>query len=122
MQARQTAERQALSSLSEARNRMTAIAAIHELLYLSGSFSEVDLAAYARRAPPHLAVRRELPHRRIGRWQWPYDRSRPRRPVGLPLNELLHTIAQNPQHSRARSAMSSELPRSAFAGRPTRMP
>jgi len=32
MQARQTADRQALSSLFEARNRIAAIAAIHELL------------------------------------------------------------------------------------------
>lgn len=54
MQARQTADRQALSALSEARNRMTAIAAIHELLYQSGSFSEVDLAAYARRLLRHV--------------------------------------------------------------------
>jgi hypothetical protein len=43
-------------------------------------------------------------------------------PLGWPLHELLHTIAQNQQHSRARSAMSSELPRSASAGRPTRTP
>jgi two-component sensor histidine kinase len=54
MQARQTADRQALSSLSEARNRITAIAAIHELLYQSGSFTEVDLAAYARRLVRHV--------------------------------------------------------------------
>ena len=54
MQARRTADRQPLASLSEARNRITAIAAIHELLYQSGSFSEVDLAAYARRLVRHV--------------------------------------------------------------------
>jgi PAS domain S-box-containing protein len=55
MQARQTADQQALSSLSEARNRISAIGAIHELLYQSGSFSDVDLAIYARRLLRHLA-------------------------------------------------------------------
>lgn len=54
MQARQTADSQVLSSLSDARNRITAIAAIHELLYQTGSFSEVDLAAYARRLLRHV--------------------------------------------------------------------
>ncbi len=49
MQTRQIVDRPALSALFEARNRITAIAAIHELLYQSGSLSEVDLAFYARR-------------------------------------------------------------------------
>jgi two-component sensor histidine kinase len=54
MQARQEADQQALSSLSAARDRISAIAAIHELLYQSGSFSEVDLAAYTRRLVRHV--------------------------------------------------------------------
>jgi PAS domain S-box-containing protein len=55
MQARRTADREAIAPLSEARNRITAIAAIHELLYQSESFSEVDLTAYARRLLRHVA-------------------------------------------------------------------
>jgi signal transduction histidine kinase/DNA-binding response OmpR family regulator len=54
MQARTTSDRQELSSLSEARNRISAIAEIHELLYQSGSLSQVDLAAYARRIVRHV--------------------------------------------------------------------
>jgi two-component sensor histidine kinase len=41
-------ERQ-LRGAVQARDRIAAIAAIHELLYRSDSFSQVDLAAYARR-------------------------------------------------------------------------
>ena len=41
--------------LQEARNRISAIAAIHELLYQSESFSEIDFAAYARRLVQHVA-------------------------------------------------------------------
>jgi two-component sensor histidine kinase len=54
MQARQ--DPRTLSSLSQARDRITAIAAIHELLYQSGSFSVVDLGSYARRLVPHIAA------------------------------------------------------------------
>jgi two-component sensor histidine kinase len=55
MQTRRTADREALTPLVEARNRITAIAAIHELLYQSESLSDVDLTAYARRLLPHVA-------------------------------------------------------------------
>jgi two-component sensor histidine kinase len=54
MQGRQAADPAAVSLLSDARDRITAIAAIHELLYQSGSFSEVDLSAYARRLVRHV--------------------------------------------------------------------
>lgn len=54
MQGRQAADPEAASLLSDARDRITAIAAIHELLYQSGSFSEVDLSAYARRLVRHV--------------------------------------------------------------------
>lgn len=40
--------------LEEARNRVMSIAQIHELLYQSGSFSAVDLTAYAARLVSHL--------------------------------------------------------------------
>ncbi len=49
MHSRQTSDAAALASFSGACNRVAAIASIHELLYQSESFSEVDLAAYARR-------------------------------------------------------------------------
>jgi PAS domain S-box-containing protein len=54
MQARQAGDAKALYSLSEARNRIAAIATIHELLYQSASLSEVDFAAYARRLVTHV--------------------------------------------------------------------
>jgi signal transduction histidine kinase/CheY-like chemotaxis protein len=54
MQVRQVNDASAISSLTEARNRVTAIASIHELLYQSGSLSRVDLVSYARRLVPHV--------------------------------------------------------------------
>ncbi|HUQ87981.1 MAG TPA: histidine kinase dimerization/phosphoacceptor domain -containing protein [Vicinamibacterales bacterium] len=54
MQARQVTEPEARSALVEARNRVTAIAAIHEMLYQAGSFSRVDLGDYARRLVPQV--------------------------------------------------------------------
>jgi PAS domain S-box-containing protein len=56
MQARRALDPEAHAPLSEARNRITSIAAIHELLYQSESFSEVDLTSYARRLLRHLAA------------------------------------------------------------------
>jgi PAS domain S-box-containing protein len=54
MQARQAPDTPAPASLSDARNRITAIANIHELLYQSGSYSDVDLGRYARRLVQHV--------------------------------------------------------------------
>jgi two-component sensor histidine kinase len=54
MQADRAGHPQALSSLAEARNRVGAIASMHELLYQSESFSEIDLAPYARRLVAHV--------------------------------------------------------------------
>jgi two-component sensor histidine kinase len=54
MQADTAAHPQALASLAEARNRVAAIASMHELLYRSESFSEIDLSQYARRLVQHV--------------------------------------------------------------------
>ncbi|HEX4749505.1 MAG TPA: histidine kinase dimerization/phosphoacceptor domain -containing protein [Bryobacteraceae bacterium] len=54
MQARQIENREVLSHFEEARNRVFSIAAIHELLCRSVSFSCIDLAAYARQLAPDL--------------------------------------------------------------------
>jgi two-component sensor histidine kinase len=54
MQARQIENAEMLSHFEEARNRVFSIAAIHELLYRSVSFSCIDLAAYARQLAPDL--------------------------------------------------------------------
>lgn len=54
MQARQIENPEVLSQFAEARNRVFSIAAIHELLYRSVSFSCIDLAAYARQLAPDL--------------------------------------------------------------------
>jgi two-component sensor histidine kinase len=54
MQADTAGHPQALSVLAEARNRVGAIASMHELLYRSESFSEIDLSRYARRLAEHV--------------------------------------------------------------------
>jgi two-component sensor histidine kinase len=54
MQARRMNDSWAALSLTEARNRVTAIASIHELLYQSGSFSRIDLVDYARQLLPRV--------------------------------------------------------------------
>src|SRR5262245_29031535 len=54
MQADTAGHPHALSSLAEARHRIEAIASMHELLYQSDSFSEVDLSRYARELLAHL--------------------------------------------------------------------
>jgi len=54
MQADASGPGQTLSSLAEARNRVGAIAWMHELLYQSESFSEVDLSRYSRRVAAHV--------------------------------------------------------------------
>ena len=103
MQARQTADRQALSSLSEARNRITAIAAIHELLYQSGSFTEVDLAAYARRLVSHVVSLYDENSRidaSVAGDGITIDLARAV-PFGLPLSELVSNAYKHAFRSRA---------------------
>jgi len=56
MQADAAAHPQALSSLAEARSRVGAIASMHELLYQSESFAEIDLFRYARRLVAHVVL------------------------------------------------------------------
>jgi GAF domain-containing protein len=45
---------QALSVLAEARNRVAAIAAMHELLYRSESLADIDFSRYAGRLAAHV--------------------------------------------------------------------
>jgi two-component sensor histidine kinase len=54
IQADQSGHPQAVASLAEARNRIGAIASMHELLYRSESLSAVDLCGYARRLVMHV--------------------------------------------------------------------
>jgi signal transduction histidine kinase len=54
MQADAAEHPQALASLAQARSRVGAIASMHELLYQSESFSEIDLGRYARRLVAHV--------------------------------------------------------------------
>jgi two-component sensor histidine kinase len=54
MQADTAGHPQALSSLAEARNRVGAIASMHELLYQSESFSEIDLSRYVHCLLAHV--------------------------------------------------------------------
>lgn len=54
LQADQIADPRALSVFDDACNRVAAISAIHELLYQSDSFADVDLAEYTRQLLPSL--------------------------------------------------------------------
>ncbi len=54
LQAGQVKDRRVLTLFEEARNRVLSLAAIHELLYQSSSFSGIDLTAYARQLVPDL--------------------------------------------------------------------
>lgn len=66
MQTRQVTAPEALSALVESRNRVTAIAAIHEMLYQSGSFSRVDLGDYVRRLVPQVvSLYRQASHVKV---------------------------------------------------------
>ncbi len=56
MQGRRATDAQSHSALQEACNRVVSIAAIHEILYRSKSYSSVDLLAYARELMPHLVA------------------------------------------------------------------
>ncbi|MBV8842654.1 MAG: sensor histidine kinase [Bryobacterales bacterium] len=56
MQARRTDDFAAFRQLEEACNRVMSIAQMHELLYQSGSFSAVDLTAYAARLVAQLVA------------------------------------------------------------------
>jgi signal transduction histidine kinase len=54
LQANRAEDRQVVAAFEEARNRVYSIGTIHEMLYRSGSFASVDLAAYARKLVPEL--------------------------------------------------------------------
>jgi two-component sensor histidine kinase len=54
MQASQIGEERVLSLFQETRNRVLAIASIHELLYRAESFAHIALADYARQLVPGL--------------------------------------------------------------------
>jgi signal transduction histidine kinase len=55
MQARQVIhDRRAFALFEETRNRVMSISSMHELLYRSSSFAEIDLAVYARQLVAHL--------------------------------------------------------------------
>lgn len=91
MQARQAADGQALRSVTEVRDRVDAIASIHELLYQSGSFSQVDLAGYARKLVRHVMSLYEmtpLVHVLVIGEDITVDLSQAV-PLGLMLNELV---------------------------------
>jgi two-component sensor histidine kinase/DNA-binding response OmpR family regulator len=54
LQATRTKDPEALVMFNAARNRVEAIASIHEMLYRSDSLASVDIAAYTRRLVPAL--------------------------------------------------------------------
>ncbi|MBV8818911.1 MAG: PAS domain-containing protein, partial [Acidobacteriaceae bacterium] len=54
LQAAQAEDARVLALFDETRNRVYSIAAIHELLYKSASFAEIDLTEYARQLVPDL--------------------------------------------------------------------
>lgn len=54
LQSREAKDRDVRALFSETRNRVQSISSIHELLYRSNSFAEVDLFAYAQQLVPSL--------------------------------------------------------------------
>jgi two-component sensor histidine kinase len=56
MQARRVQDPGASALLQEACNRVSSIATIHELLYRSGTFGQVNLVAYARALVPTMVA------------------------------------------------------------------
>lgn len=103
MQARHVSDPRALPVLLEARNRVSAIGAIHELLYQSGSLSRVDLVSYAKRLLPHVVSLYE----RTGTIavavlgdEVTVDLARAV-PLGLLLNELISNVCKHafPMHA-----------------------
>jgi len=54
MQGRHAGDERSLNALKEACNRVASIAGIHEILYQSRSYAQVDLMAYAHKLVPHL--------------------------------------------------------------------
>ena len=56
MQSRHAGDARSHSALEEACNRVASIAGIHEILYQSKSYSNVNLLAYAQQLVPHLVT------------------------------------------------------------------
>lgn len=54
LQGRQVEDERVLALFDETRNRVYSIAAIHELIYRSASFAEIDMTEYARQLVPNL--------------------------------------------------------------------
>jgi two-component sensor histidine kinase len=97
MQADQVDDSRAFELFNEARNRVASIASIHELLYRSGAFSKVELAAYARQLVRRLvsfyhadqriqvAIEGDSAHLELERAV----------PYGLLLNELVSNVCKH---------------------------
>jgi PAS domain S-box-containing protein len=97
MQADQVDDSRAFELFNEARNRVASIASIHELLYRSGGFSNVELAAYARQLVRRLisfyhadlriqvAIEGDSVHLELERAV----------PYGLLLNELVSNVCKH---------------------------
>jgi two-component sensor histidine kinase/PAS domain-containing protein len=97
MQARQVHERQAFALFEQAWNRVASISSIHELLYRSGSFANVELAIYARELIPRLVnffdAEQRIGHAVIGEnVTLELDRAVP---FGLLLNELISNTCKH---------------------------
>jgi signal transduction histidine kinase len=98
MQARQVAHDPAVFTLfEEARNRVMSISTMHELLYRSSSFAEIDLAAYARDLVAHLVLFYRVEDR-VAVSVFGNGISVPLEtavPYGLLLNELLSNVCKH---------------------------
>jgi len=97
MQAGTAGHPQTLSSLVEAKNRIGAIAAMHELLYQSDSFSEIDLSRYARRLVAHVVSFYQMDSRlavSVAGDGINVDLARAV-PLGLLLNELVSNVCKH---------------------------
>ena len=113
MQSRRTGEAGTRASLAEARDRVTAIATIHEMLYQSAPFSEVDLGKYARRLVAQIMA--AYPSGSRIEWQVEgegsfFDLERAV-PFGVLLNELVSNVCKHAFPADAKGKLSVTLQR-----------
>ena len=103
MQARRIRDPQSHSALEEACNRVASIAGIHEILYRSKSYSNVNLLAYAQQLVPHLVTFHGAEDRIVAKVEGHIATLELERavPFGLLLNELVSNACKHAFKERA---------------------
>ena len=103
MQGRHAGDPRSHSALEEACNRVTSIAGIHEILYQSKSYSNVDLFTYAQQLVPHLVAFYGAENLIVAKVEGTHATLELERavPFGLLLNELVSNACKHAFKERA---------------------